>query len=212
MAALPISVRDIITPYSVYPEQKATVVPAANNRVYVTSQGGYRYRMTLNVRPFTVLRQEDSIAFEALRIHLARAARFEVPMINLVPNGITPGSTLTVTPLVNHNGPGMYDVNIAEGESFGTFGHGQYIQFSNRSKAYQIFSHTGNNIKLIHPLRHNLIDGGTTTINYAALDANNTPFNGIMGSFVNEDFGNVATTIDSGVLAKVNQLSLIESV
>lgn len=213
MAALPISYRDIITPYNIYGEEKVGVTSSANNRIYVARQGGYRYRMQLTLRPFTLLKGSDGVKFETIKIHLMEFPSFSVPMFNTVSNEITGTPEVLASATTGLNGVSDNQVKMDGATYTGDFQPGQYIQFSNKNKVYQVRSYDNidNIITLVQPLRQNLESGGTVYLNYQALDYDNASFNGVMGEFVNEDFGESVSRIEDGVLARINTLALVEN-
>lgn len=209
MAALPIGYRDIITPYNVFSEEKTFLTTSANNRVYVARAGGYRYRVALNIRPFTLLKQSDSDQFELIRIHLAKYPFFSVPIFNTIVNEVSGTVLVDQAAPSGYNSVGDYDVKLTATPT-GSFKPGQYIRFANKNKVYQVESHSGTDITLVQRLRQNLLVGDDE-LYYDELDYNGDSFNGVMGDFLNEDFGNAIAGVQDGVLGRINTLSLIEN-
>jgi len=223
MAALPIRLRDIVTPYLVWGEEKADIISAANNRLYVTRGGGYRYRIRLNIRPFNILAQDQQVRFEALRAFLTKYPQFSVPIINTVPNNVSDAGLYNIdTPDGTHNEVGGYTVKVpaSSWSTLGQFNPGQYIKFSDKAKVYQVESQNSNIITLTQRIR-NKLDGSENiifqepiapSVNYFGIQWSNENFNGVMCDVVNEDFGNPSGSVEDGILGNINTLVLLESI
>jgi len=210
MALLPINVSHIITPYLVYGEENTSVLQAVNNRVYVSRGGGYRYKVTLSLRPFTILSSEDATIFEGIRMFLTKYPQMDIPVLNVVDNLIPAIDVPEILDHATYNQPGQYVVYHDPTSYSNNFTPGQFISFSNKAKVYQIESISGNNLTLTQRLRQTLTSAHT--INHVGYDTSNVLFNGVTGGFVNEDFGNPVASINGGILGQINTLSLIENI
>jgi hypothetical protein len=222
MAALPIGIRDIITPYMVYGEEQAEIVQSANNRVYVSRGGGYRYRMTLNLRPFNILNKthelgnsnSDAARFEYIRAKLTKYPQLDLPIINTIQNEIA--GTAMVAYDDDHNRPGVYTVQVDNLSFTGRFQSGQYIKFGapqGKEKVYQVeeYNYLTGVITLTQRLRQ-WVQTPARSIIYSEVDGLNIPFDGVMAGFVNEDFGHPVARIDDGIHGIIGPLSLIENI
>ena len=219
MAALPFPYTDIITPYNVWGEESSSILQSINQRVYVTRRGGYRYKMTLSLRPYTLLSEDDSAQFDLLRTFLTKYPQFSVPMLNNQLNTFDDlGVPVTVEDMTGddtYNVPGAYKVRIPGTGWSGQFYPGQYIKFSDKDKVYQVEEQNGQDIVLAQRLRQTLNPVGinpAADIIYEEADGINLPFNGVMCGMVNEDFGYSNGQVTDGVLGQIGPLSLIENI
>jgi len=213
-STLPISVREISTPYTVWGEENVNIVESSNNKIYISRGGGFRYRVTLNIIPFNILSSESAVRFEFLRAYLTRNPSFSIPILNTIPNQIV-GSPEVIASFTD-NEPGFDTVLVDTGTFTGDFQPGQYIKFSNKEKVYQVGDYNSGTgvITLTQKLRQkvNPENAINKTISYAGVDYYGTAFDGITGSFVNEDFGNPVASIDDGILGRISPLVLIENI
>ena len=208
MAELPISIRDIITPYDLFGEEVAEVYQSSNNRVYVARGGGYRYSLNLNIKPMSILSTTESVKFETVRAFLTKNPQMEIPIFNVVPNTVTGTATCQADAI--HGQPGAYTVKINAGSyGGGPFQTGQYVTFGVKAKIYQIESYSAEILTLVQRLRHTVTAGDV--IGYAG-NFGGVDFNGIVGGFVNQDFGNRTARIEGGILGQIGPLSLIENI
>jgi len=219
MKILPITARDISTPYSVSSEEPARVQVAANRTISVSRSIAHHMLMTLTLIPYRYLiysRLDLQPEIEANRLpadkgrqlatFLNQNASFLVPVFNNRPNPFI-NSIIPITVAIEAN---ISDYEVEVDVADGLF-PGQYIRFENKAKLYQIASVNSLQLKitLVNPLRSK-VPLGTKIITAETL-YDGTVFNGVLGAFVNSDFGVSLQKVENGVLAEIGPLSLKEN-
>ena len=207
---LPITDRDIITPYVVAAEEPAAVSVALNNTVRVVRSIAHRFVATLTLRPYRALIYEHDAATisgelpadqgQKIATFLAKNPSFQMPVFNNRPNPNTAGVTTSGANVVND-----YTINVTSDIFF----IGQYIRFNGFTKLYQIADVGVGTITLAQPLRHAV--SSLTPIIYKETYDNGTTFNGVMGTFTNLDFGLPLQRVEGGVLMEIGPLNLVET-
>ena len=212
MATLPITIRDIVTPFSLNSEENVTISTATNRTMVIGRSISSQWSLLLNLKPYrmqvyTQTPQPDysstpltSDRFHAISSFLAREPVFKVPIYNNRPNELPPTPAVTLTAEV-----GERDVSVTFRTDFRV---GQYIRFSGFNKMYQVAAINPTNITLTQALRQRVTAG--TAIIYSETDYNGDAFNGVLCNFLNMDFGSVLHGIDNGVLGTIGPIKLRE--
>jgi len=212
MATLPIATSYMTAPVGLDQESVLDINESASRNLTVVGRGGHRFRYELDLRPLNV--NSVSLAAEANEItaFLDENAIFEVPILNFEP------VTTTGTIQVDAAAPiGVTTVDVAYAlTTTPSLPEGSYIVFSNKSKVYRIKSEsrsggsTDATWTLTHPLRQSLTTSHTVT--YTGTDGKSNAFNGVLGSFVNENFGGKQYIFRDGVLLDFRPLNLLENI
>jgi len=208
---LPITLGDIITPYNISPIEAADIVVAASGRSTVVRRGGFVFAAQLNIKPINILSSANR--FWEIVTFLNSNAIFTIPCHNIAPSGVPSGVNVQVAAIAS-----VGEVAIEVNTTGYTFNPGQYIKFdTGHTKLYQVMAHqvgATDVITLSQPLVQNL-----TTSNRVVFEAQptteyygNTPLDGVMGLFINEDYGSPQHRIEDGILGRVNPLALREKV
>ena len=211
MATLPISKRDMVTPYNIAAIESAELVVTSSNKAAVSRRGGFAFSFTMGIRPYNLLSNSDNDRYYEILSEISRSPYMFVPVYNIIEtetfknnvtsSGVTTGAAVgddeIVIPLTSNS------VKIRAG---------QFVKFSNKDKLYQVASHSGGNIKFTKPLSHTVSSSDTIVFSeiHKAGPTVNELFDGVHGYFVNEDFGNPVSQIEDGILGKIGPLQFME--
>jgi len=209
MALLPISKKDITTPYNVSTEEAAELVITSSNRASVARRGGFCFSMVMGVRPYNLLQDKDNTRYWSIATTLARYPYLQIPIYNIIASpGFNPKLTnlpfLTVSIAAL---PGDSEVVLTNDVS-SALRVGQFISFGDKSKVYQVARIDKSKIELSHPLVQHVPQ--LEPLNYMCKDYYGNNVDGVMGYFVNEDFGNPVCSIDDGILGNIGPLKFRE--
>ncbi len=208
MATIPIATAEIITPYVLVEEETVDVLQSSSKTTSVISRGGNRWMLLLAIAPINIRKSPGH--YDELNVFFATKSIFSVPLTNTTPNKLT--GSIAVSEDAN---VGSTKVILDIPASNGQPNVGQLITFSNKSKVYRVASHrklTSNRTEIIltKPLRQSL-DTYVSVI-YSGTDGASETFDGVLGSFVNVDYGRTNHRVDQGILAKFGPLKLIEAI
>jgi hypothetical protein len=200
MATLPISWRDIATPYQLLSQEDPSVLMAGDRTPTVVRQGSHSLALTLSLIPMNQQQRGETI--EALEAFLDANPVFELPLVNKRAS-VTTG-TYTVTAIRN---VGDYTVPVGGGAA--GFQVGQMVRFNGKGKVYKVADFSPGLITLSKPLRQSLSIG--QAVIYSEVDGAGAAFDGVLGSFTNLDFGNTAPRVESSIINYFGPMRLVES-
>ena len=208
MSTLPIAATQIITPYVLSDDEEADYLNTANNTNSTARRGGGRWSFAFSIWPLNII--SDGLEVAALDVFLTTNPSFEVPVENIFPTELTGVVTVAGATAV-----GSLTVAISMADSGNVPLPGQYIKFSNKSKAYRVASYavtTGNTgtITLTKPLRQALTT--SHTMEYSGTDGKSNSFDGILVSFRNPNFGQPMYRVDGGITARFGPIQLYEAI
>jgi len=201
MAFLPIYISDIVTPYNIGVNEAADLVIAANNKSSIVRRAGYYYSAVIGIKDRNMRANADS--FWRIVSFMAANPKFSVPLHNMQASNVRPEQVVNVTVLAPVNAKSLTISSISE-----RFNPGQYIKFANKPKLYQVLSHVGNILSLMQPLSAAV--PASTRIIFKETGYDGEVFNGIMGEFLNEDFGIPNYKIEDGLIGSIGPLTLRE--
>lgn len=211
MAKLPIEMRDIVTPYNISANESADMVVTANNKTSFVRRGGRFFSIKIGIRPFNLRVASQADRYWRIVTFLNSNPSFEVPIHNMMENEFF-NTTTTVD--------GAFSVNtqvltIDTDSSSKQFKPGQYIRFANKSKLYQVSSHSGTALTLTQPLSQSLSNNtqieSTETVSDSLHPMNGVKLNGLWVTAYNEDFGNPQNRIEGGIMGNIGPLTLREA-
>ncbi len=200
MAKLPISWRDIATPYQPRHEEEVDVLQAADRSPTIVRQGSHSVSLALSLVPMNQLQRGADI--EALATFLDTYPVFQVPLVNKNPSATS--GTYTVSVIRN-----VGDLTVPVVGGAGGFHVGQGIRFLGKGKVYKVADFTAGTITLNKPLRQNLSAGQEVV--YAETDARAETFDGVNGTFTNLDFGLTAPRVEDAIINYFGPIRLLES-
>lgn len=202
MATLPIAVSQIGLPWQVHVEENVDILQSANNTPQVVSHGGWRLAVSLNIVPVNSV--ADPATVEEIATFLEANSVFDLPLLNQSANTMSGSWTVDGAHSVG-------DTTIVVNPGTGTPNPGQYIRFGSKKKVYRVASYGGSptTITLTKPLRQALAD--TDTITYTGTDGKSNAFDGVLGEFVNLDFGGTTHNLDDALVARFGPFKLVES-
>lgn len=217
MASLPISKKDVITPYSVSAEEAAELIITSSNRASVARRGGFCFSMVMGVRPYNLLQDDDNNRYWSIATALAKNPYLDIPVYNIIESpGFAaakayaeqnPTASLLSLSVSGSYEPGEDKVSIGSSAT-NVLRTGQYVSFEDKKKLYQITRVSGSEITLSHPLIQSVSNGGS--LNYLCQDHYGNIVDGVMGYFVNEDFGNPVSSVEDGILGIIGPLKFRE--
>ena len=205
MAALPIYFEDIITPYHINLNETTSLVVAANSKARMIRTGSQYFSVEMGIKPRNLRFSADT--FWRIATFLQSEPIFEVPMHNMQASQFTVNDQLTQQSNNVTVGAAIGDKRVAVSGSQ-LYNPGQYVKFSGKTKAYQVASVDATYIYLTQPLRQTVAQGSQCIWRENGYDGD--IFDGIMGNFINEDFGNPSHKIEGGILGSFNPLVLRE--
>lgn len=200
MATLPISWRDIATPYQLLNEERADFLQAADNTPTVVRQGGARFALALSLVPMSEVSR--SLDIETIEAFLDAEPVFDVPLVNK--RASQTSGTYTVNAIRS-----VGDLTIPVVAGAGGFHVGQLIRFNGKGKVYRVRSFSGGTITLTKPLRQSLSLG--QAVIHAETDGAGAAFDGVLGNFTNLDFGNTAPRVEDSIINYFGPMRLVES-
>ena len=209
MASLPIAHTEIVTPYVINEDEVVDILDTANHTTAVVRQGGQRFSISASLAPIHIGR--DPGHFAEIDVFLAANPTFEFPVKNVAP--VTLATTVTTS---QARSVGDTTVTVTLGAAGqGAPVAGQFITFAGSNKIYRILSYasggaTTGTITLTKPLRQSVSNSALVTT--TGTDGKGNSFSGVMGTFVNVDFGAPMHRIDDSVLARFGPFQLIEAV
>lgn len=209
MSYLPITMRDIVTPFNISSGESASLVNTASNKASFVRNGGFHFTLTMGIRPYNLRVGEQNKRYWEIVTYLSANPFFKVPLINMYRAPI-----YDTAPQITVNGehlPGDNTVSVTSTSE--KLYPGTFIRFSNKDKVYQVLSHPSgsNTVTLSHPLAAK-VPAGTELI-YDEADQflnDGTMLQGVYGKFLNEDFGNPVNRIEDGIIGNIGPLSLKE--
>lgn len=208
MATLPISVSRIMTPYRLNEDETASFTESASGSTKVVRHGGHRLSLSLAIEPINILNEPEFYA--ELDMFLVTYPFFAVPIQNSVETTLSTTVTVTAAAAV-----GSLTISVRLGAANkGSPVPGQFIRVGpTKTKVYRVASYTPSTttagvITLTKPLRHAATPNQVVV--WDGKDGTDSSFSGVLGVFVNPDFGHPLHRIESGVLAKFGPLELVE--
>jgi len=211
MATLPISKRDMVTPYNIAAIESAELVVTSSNKAAVSRRGGFAFSFTMGIRPYNLLSDSDNNRYWSIVSELSRSPYLFVPVYNIIEtntfkNGVTSSGVVTGAIVGND------EIVVALTSDSVQIRAGQFVKFNNKDKLYQVASHSGGRVKFTKPLSHTVTSSDTLVFSeiHRAGATVNELFDGVHGYFVNEDFGNSVNQIEDGILGKIGPLQFME--
>ena len=205
MADLPINIADIITPYHINVNEITSLVVSANSKSRMIRSGSQYFSMEMGIKPRNMMRHPDE--FWRIATFLQSNPTFSAPMHNMQASkfAINEGLTLQSTNVTSGAAIGATRVAVSSSQNYNA---GQYVKFGSRTKVYQVTTADSTYIYLSTPLRQ-VVGQGDLCI-WREDGWNGETFDGIMGLFNNEDFGNPSHKIEDGIMGTFNNLVLRE--
>ena len=187
MAVLPISHRHYALPYTLVNGEDTTTYRSSNRRPTVVRHGSHSFEFTLQLIPFNVVNAKSFI--ENLSTFLEMNAVFDIPINNRITNTLSGNWRIS-------GGHRVGASSISVNPAVGAPQVGQYLRFGTKSKVYRVRAYNRGTITLTKPLRQSLRD--RDALIYSAVDGLGDRFDGVLGEFVNKDFGYTNPKIDQG--------------
>jgi len=211
MATLPISKRDMVTPYNIAAIESAELVVTSSNKAAVSRRGGFAFSFTMGIKPYNLLGTSDNDRYWSIVSELDRSPYMFVPVYNIIETD-TFKNNVTSSGVVTGAVAGSDEIVVALTSASVKIRAGQFVKFGNKDKLYQVASHSGGSVKFTKPLSHTVTSADTLVFSelHKAGPAVNELFDGVHGYFVNEDFGNPVSQIEDGILGKIGPLQFME--
>ena len=209
---LPISKRDIVTPFNISAEESASLVTTTNNKTSYARRGGFCYSLTMGIRPYNLLVDSQNHKYWDIVTFLNSNPVMYIPIFNMVESQVfTQGAVVTTTSDAAVGATGFtinFDANTTK------FRPGEFIKIGSKDKIYQVRSHVSNSLTLSQPLSHNVSNGDriyySEQLSLAGHPLDGVRFHGVFGKFINEDFGNPVNRIEDGIIGNIGPLKLKE--
>jgi len=195
---LPINKSDIVTPYNVSAKESASLVETANERAFFVRRGGFHFTMTMGLRPYNIIRDDQNSKYWKIVTFLATHSNFYVPLYPAVEN-----SLFETKPAISLDGNVEVGNNIISVDRQSGLRAGDFIKIGNKDKIHQVLRHEGYQIELTQPISHK----GTDSDSIIYHERNE---NCIFGLFLNLDFGEPISRIEDGILGSIGPLTLKE--
>jgi len=195
MATLPLGLQNVLTPFRLAPEGRADVIITGANNTSLADKKGWLFRGL--IRPFPMRADIDADRAEEVITFLESEGVFEFPVPNMVKNEAT-GVLQARAASVNED---TIDIDYSGGLSLK---RGQHIRVGSKTKVYKIaeeVSRVGNTstFRLTHGLRQNVTAGDAVTYT-GDDDGAGQPFDGVLGTFINENFADPVGRYERGIL------------
>ena len=200
MAVLPVPYTSVGLPWALSEDENIEFLESANNTPQSIRHGGHRFSLPLELVP--VFMVNDAATAAEIDVFLAANVSFEIPLINM------PASTNSGTWTVDgaHSiGDTTIDLNVGTGD----LQPGQFIRFGTKKKVYRVRSWASPTVTLTKPLRQDLSD--LDAVVYTGTDGKSNNFNGVLGEFMNKDFGSPSYTVDEELVARFGPFRLVET-
>lgn len=182
-------------------DEKTDYLESANNTPQLIRHGGTRWSFPLVIVPVNMV--TDAATAAEIDVFMDSNYVFDVPMLNF------PASSNSGTWTVN-GAHSVGDTTVNCNAGTGSLTPGQFLTFGTKKKVYRVRSYTAGVITLTKPLRQALAD--TDAIVYTGTDGKSNAFDGVLGEFINKDFGQGANyRIDNELVAHFGPFRLVES-
>ena len=203
MELLPISKKDVITPYNIGAAEAAELVVTSSNRAAISRRGGFIYTLTMGIRPYNLLSRPEYMRYWEIAGALSSEPYLRVPIFNPIETDSFKDNLSSTS----------CDAGVIGSDTITGVGTalmpGQFFKFSGKSKLYQVASvdkDVVSTVKLTKPLSHNT----GTIIDLTSTDYLGNLIDGVLGEFVHEDFGNPVNRIEDGILGIIGPLQFKE--
>jgi len=195
---LPIVKSDIVTPYNVSAQESASLVETANQRAFFVRRGGFHFTMTMGLRPYNIIRDEQNTRYWKIVTFLSTHSNFYVPLYPTIENNL-----FETKPDIELDGDVGVGNNIISVDREKGLRSGDFIKVGSKDKIHQVLRHEGGQIELTQPISHKGLEGDPITYH-----ENNE--NCVYGLFLNLDFGQPISRIEDGILGSIGPLTLKE--
>ena len=217
MSTLPITKRDIVTPFNISMGESASLVTTASNKASFARQGGFHYALTMGIRPYNLMVDSQNYRYWDIVTFLAGQPFFYVPIFDMIESEVYKWNPQGIVTVVEDVLPGNSSFRISLNSTAAKFRPGQFIKIGDKDKLYQVRSHVGTSISLAQPVVAKV--NSTDRVRYSQINPEGMPeehplhglrINGVYGKFINEDFGNPINRIEDGIIGNIGPLSLKE--
>jgi len=219
MSTLPITKRDIVTPFNISMGESASLVTTASNKSSFARQGGFHYALTMGIRPYNLRVDSQNYRYWDIVTFLAGSPFFYVPIFDMVESEVYKWNDQGVITVEDDEPvlPGDNTLRISLNVNEARFRPGQFIKIGEKDKLYQVRSHAGTSLTLSQPVVSTVNNGDRvrySQVNPAGMPEDHPLYgvriNGVYGKFLNEDFGNPVNRIEDGIIGNIGPLSLKE--